>query len=290
MAISGVGAKLLWFDPPLRRLKITTPSDSWWNEIAEINSISGPSFSKEQIDVTTLSDDDGFRKFIGSFRDGGEVTLTTNFTRNDYRRWFAAFNSDDFGTEEELFYFAISIADAPLNAAGSNIAKKLKNRSTLLFSGIVLSAPWDIPMGDKITTEIRIKVSGRPVFGTDRLTADPAGIITAAGTITLSSTLGDITVGASAAAGTSLPTVAAADFPVTFDVVSIANGGRVPNLNVALDGKAATFPVIVNDSTDAVSLWNAADKKIAQTPAALIVEELDSGERVELPFTVKPSA
>ena len=56
-------------------------SGSAWDNIAEINSISGPNMSRDTIDVTSLDSTGGYREFIGGFRDGGTVQLAMNFIR-----------------------------------------------------------------------------------------------------------------------------------------------------------------------------------------------------------------
>ena len=71
-AISGVGTSF-------RRW-----NGSSWENIAEINSITGPNKSRDTIDVTSLDSTGGYREFIGGFRDGGSVTLPMNFTRDTY--------------------------------------------------------------------------------------------------------------------------------------------------------------------------------------------------------------
>jgi len=51
---------------------------SAWVNIGDINSIGGPSSSRETIDVTTLGSTGGYREFIGSLRDGGDLSLSMN--------------------------------------------------------------------------------------------------------------------------------------------------------------------------------------------------------------------
>jgi len=131
-AISGVGTKFRRYNP----------ATSSWEPIAEINSISGPGMSRETIDVTNLDSEDGWREFITSFRDGGEVTLSMNFTRDTYETMFNDFMSDDRKNYEIL------LPDDDV--------------TTMVFAGLVTNCPWEIPMDDKITSEVTIKVSGAP--------------------------------------------------------------------------------------------------------------------------------
>lgn len=47
--------------------------------VAEVKSISGPSLSMETIDATHMESPSGFREWLPSFKDGGEVTFDLNF-------------------------------------------------------------------------------------------------------------------------------------------------------------------------------------------------------------------
>ena len=110
------------------------------DEIAEINSISGPTMSRETIDVTTLNDVSGYRKIIGGLRDAGTVSLGMNFTRATYEQMKDDFESD---TEQE---YTIKLPD--------------DDATELTFNGLVTECPLDIPIGEKITADITIQISG----------------------------------------------------------------------------------------------------------------------------------
>ncbi len=112
------------------------------SEIAEINSISGPTMSRETIDVTVLSTVDGYRRFIGGLRDPGTVSLDMNFTPATY-----AIMKADFEDEDEQTY-TIELPDG----------------STLVFSGLVTECPIEVPIGDKVTANVTIQVSGSVDF------------------------------------------------------------------------------------------------------------------------------
>lgn len=47
-------------------------------EIAEVTKIGGPSFEADEIEVTHLKSDDWWKEFIGSLKDGGELTFEGN--------------------------------------------------------------------------------------------------------------------------------------------------------------------------------------------------------------------
>ena len=63
-AFSGLGTKFLRWDS-------SNPTSSGdWEVIAEVISISGPTMTREFIDVTSLDSIGGYREFIAGFRDG----------------------------------------------------------------------------------------------------------------------------------------------------------------------------------------------------------------------------
>ena len=114
---------------------------SAWVKLAEVNSISGPSMTRDFIDVTSLDSTGGFREFITSFRDGGTVSLTMNFTRTTYDVVFADFEDD------EPHYYEIVLPD--------------DDNTSFEFCGYVTELPLEIPTDDKITANVTIKVSGK---------------------------------------------------------------------------------------------------------------------------------
>ena len=109
--------------------------------IAEINSISGPNKTRSTIDVTSLDSTGGYREFITSFRDAGEVTLEMNFTRDGYEDMNTDFESDT------IVEYRITLPDT-----GNTI---------LDFTGYVTALGSSIPLDDKVTASVTIKISGQ---------------------------------------------------------------------------------------------------------------------------------
>src|SRR6185436_4037195 len=54
-----------------------------FSELSEVVSIGGPQEKADEIDVTHLRSPSGYREFIQSFKDGGEVPLELNFLPGD---------------------------------------------------------------------------------------------------------------------------------------------------------------------------------------------------------------
>ena len=106
--------------------------------IAEVKSISGPTMSREMIDVTSLDSTGGYREFIPSFRDGGTVTLAMLFTYAGYNLLKTDFQSDTLKDYEIL----------------------LSDGSSITFSGYVQDLPVNVTFDDAVTSDTTIKVTG----------------------------------------------------------------------------------------------------------------------------------
>lgn len=128
-AISGVGTLFRRWD------------GSNWDNIAEINSITGPGMSRDTIDVTSLDSTAGYREFITGFRNPGTVTLSMNFTRSTYDTMKTDFESD--------------------TAQNYEIVLPDDENTTLEFEGLVTELPLTIPPDDKVTADVTIQVSGQ---------------------------------------------------------------------------------------------------------------------------------
>jgi len=116
------------------------PSTSAWEVIANINSISGPSSSRETVDVTTLDSTGGYREFIGSLRDPGDISLSMNFLVATYTTMKEDFESST------LRNYRIVLSDT--------------DSTTLEFEGLVTDLPLEVPLDDKVSADITIKISG----------------------------------------------------------------------------------------------------------------------------------
>lgn len=130
-AIAGVGTKF-------RRWNSGTGQ---WVDIAEVNSISGPSMTRDFIDVTSLDSVGGYREFIAGFRDGGTVNLAMNFTRATYTIMKTDFEDD--------------------NKQNYEILLPDDDDTSLEFEGLVTELPLEVPTDDKVTANVVIKVVGK---------------------------------------------------------------------------------------------------------------------------------
>lgn len=130
-AIAGVGTVFLRWDDS---------GGADYEQLAEITSISGPSMTRDFIDVTSLDSTDGYREFIGGFRDGGTVSLTMNFTRTTYDLMRTDFENDD------AQYYEIVLND--------------NDATSFEFKGFVTELPLEVSTDDKVTANVTIKVDG----------------------------------------------------------------------------------------------------------------------------------
>lgn len=133
MATAGVGAQF--------KRSADDSSGSTYTAIGEVNNITGPNMSRETIDTTALDTAGGYRTFIPSFRDAGEINLDLNFDRDNYISF-----KDDFESSD-LVYYQIVFPDT--------------GATTFEFSGYVTGLSNAIPKDDKITVTATIKISGQ---------------------------------------------------------------------------------------------------------------------------------
>ena len=112
--------------------------------VSEINSITGPGKSRDTIDVTRLEDTDGYRQFIGGLCNPGTVTLNMNYTPEGYALLNGDFESDD------LVEYSIEMPDG---------------KGTFTFNALVTEVPVSIPIGDKVTVDVTLQISGPVTVG-----------------------------------------------------------------------------------------------------------------------------
>lgn len=113
--------------------------------IGGLTSIGGIEITADTMDVTTLESDGGYRDFIGTFKDGGEVPVEGYFRPEDAGQ-LAMQTSLDAGQPED---YTIEFPTTP--------------KATWAFKGVVIGFKvGDAEVDGAIAFGATIKVSGRP--------------------------------------------------------------------------------------------------------------------------------
>lgn len=156
------------------------------NAIANLSSIGSPSITQEEIDVTTLDSEGGYREFIAGFKDPGEVAISGYFEPTDVGQ-AAIYEALESG---ELQDFEI-IYPAALGASWS-------------FQAIITAYNVTTETEEAIGFEATIRVSGKP-------------------TLNLSASAGLSALSLTGAGGTLSPTFANGVYYYTFGGVTAAS-------------------------------------------------------------------
>jgi predicted secreted protein len=115
-------------------------SGAAWTTVGEVTTITGPSMSRDVIDVTSLASTGGYREFIAGFRNPGTVTFTMNFTRSDYATMKLDFESD---TEKD---YELRLPDT--------------EKTTLEFTALVTELPLNLDPNSQITCNVTLQITG----------------------------------------------------------------------------------------------------------------------------------
>lgn len=130
-------------------LKIANDSSpATYVTIGKINSLSGPGIARDAVEVTHMQSPNGYREFIPGLKDGGEVTAEINFLPADAGLTTLLAQLDD----SQLSACKITLPTTPAYEWS--------------FDAIVTGLPVEIPMDDKMTMEVTLKVSGKPTLAT----------------------------------------------------------------------------------------------------------------------------
>lgn len=115
-------------------------------KVGQVTSLSGPNMSRSTIDATHLESPDGYNEFIGGLRDGGDVTFTMHYNKADYDALKTAFENDSPKS------YTLKLDDSQ----GTQIS----------FKGLVTELPLNIPVNDRMTSDVTVKVANKPTVST----------------------------------------------------------------------------------------------------------------------------
>lgn len=119
-----------------------------FTEIAEVTSINGPTDAAEEIDVTHLRSTSGYREFIQSFKDAGEVPLEVNFLPND-------------ATQDELTGLRAAYVAGDVDTYRINYPVAGK---TCTFQAFVKTFPTSAVVGEKLSASVTLRITGAPTW------------------------------------------------------------------------------------------------------------------------------
>lgn len=118
------------------------------SKIAGLTSIGGIEITADTIDVTTLESDGGYREFLGSFKDAGEVPIEGFFNPDTSSGQVALQDSLDSGLAEDY-----------------KITFPTKPQAEWNFRGVVTGFKvGDVDVDGTINFGATIKVSGKPTL------------------------------------------------------------------------------------------------------------------------------
>jgi len=119
-------------------------SSEAFTTIAEVVDINGPNMTKDTVELTPLNATRRYRRFASHFRDGGEVTIEANWTRNGFVDMKEDFDRDVTWNYQIVF---------PDTGA-----------TTLDWAGIVTALGSAAPRDDRIGMPVTFKVDGEPTL------------------------------------------------------------------------------------------------------------------------------
>lgn len=134
--------------------------------IGELTEIGGVDISADTIDVTTLASADGYREFIQGLRDGGEISMSGFFYPGDAGQ-SALLTSLNAGTADSY-----------------TIEFPATMGATWTVVGIMTAYNTGSSLGDAVTFEATLKVTGKPSLGVTVSAGLSALVFSGAGTLT----------------------------------------------------------------------------------------------------------
>lgn len=116
--------------------------------IANVSDISGPSRSREAIEVTAHDSPDQYREFVKGLKDGGEIVVTINY--NPGNTTHSALDADF--EEDTLRNYRVVLLPGEADT------------KTWTFAGLITDIGDEFPIDDRMEREVTFKVSGKPVL------------------------------------------------------------------------------------------------------------------------------
>ena len=115
--------------------------------IASLTSIDGVGVSADTIETTALDTTGGYRTFVGSLKDAGEVSISGQFAHTAHSGLFVDFE------DGSLDSYTIEFPDKVATAG-----------TKWTFSAVVTGFSTSIELEDLISFEATLKISGKPTL------------------------------------------------------------------------------------------------------------------------------
>lgn len=124
-----------------------SPSEEF-TKVAQVKDLDGPGMSRDTIDVTTHDSPSGYREFLASLRDGGEITFDIEYDPGDASHDQTTGLLSLFGEDKTRNWMLIF----PVTAVTGYWGYK--------FKGLVTGFAPKAPVGGSLTASLTIKVAG----------------------------------------------------------------------------------------------------------------------------------
>ena len=115
-------------------------TDGTYTTFAEITNITPPAIKGDTAEVSTMDSPNGYKEFIGTLIDGGEVTVSLNYKASQ------------------------TVTVAALVNVKKTWKITINDGSNWVFSGLLTGLSGAIPVDGKVSQDWTIKVTGKPVF------------------------------------------------------------------------------------------------------------------------------
>lgn len=127
----------------------TFPATGAFTAVAQVNSVSGPGFSADAIEKTHMKSPEAFREFMAGLIDGGEVSFDCNFLPGNATQ-MASTGVVFIMKNRQVRNWQITLPGSPSVA--------------ISFPAVVTGWEPDMPVDDKMTLAISLKVAGAPTI------------------------------------------------------------------------------------------------------------------------------
>jgi hypothetical protein len=132
----------------LPKLSVSTDGGSVYNAVAELIADPTPvQPSRDSIETTHSDLTDGYKTFLPGWADGGEASFSFNYTETTYSALLLL--------DGVVASFKLEWTDT-----GDDVTDP-----SMVWDGFITSGPTkSMPLADRQTIDISVKVSGKPVF------------------------------------------------------------------------------------------------------------------------------